>query len=147
MVRIKLITIGKVREPYLIEGCREFEKRLHLFCKLDKIVLKDQATMGKEADLILEHIKDEFIIVLDEKGKQTTSKILAEFIRKKTIDENRDLCFVIGSANGLSDKVKQRADLLLSLSQMTFTHEMVQLFLFEQIYRAYMINTNREYHK
>ncbi len=147
MVSVKLVTIGKVKEPYLKEGCQEFEKRLQLFCKLDKISIKDQATVEKEADLIFEHIKDEFIIVLDEKGKQTTSKILAEFIKKKIIDENRNLCFIIGSANGLSDKVKQRADLLLSLSQMTFTHEMAQLFLLEQMYRAFMINSNREYHK
>lgn len=145
---MKFITVGKIKESWIIQGCSEYEKRLKPFCKLEITILKDKQTIEQEAEVILKHIKDDdFVIVLDERGKEASSKLLAEFIRKKTIDENKKLCFVIGSALGLSEQIKQRANLLLSLSQMTFTHEMARLFLLEQIYRAHMINSNREYHK
>lgn len=145
---MKIVVVGKLKEPWIMQGCSEYEKRLRPFCKLEIILVKDKQTIEQEGQSVLKQIKDdEFVIVLDEHGKEASSKLLAEFIRKKTIDENKKLCFVIGSASGLSEQIKQRANLLLSLSQMTFTHEMARLFLLEQIYRAFMINNNREYHK
>lgn len=142
---MKIIAIGNIKESYLREGCNEYIQRLCKSYGPEIIEIKDK-TLDQEAESILKQIKTEFLIVMDEKGKSFTSLEMAEFIKKKH-SEGRKLCFVVGSSDGLSQKVKDKADLLLSLSKMTFTHEMARLFLLEQIYRAHMINSGRKYNK
>jgi 23S rRNA (pseudouridine1915-N3)-methyltransferase len=141
-MRIKLIVIGKVKEPWINQGIQEYLKRLNKLAKVELIVLKDKG-LKKEAKEILSKIDDEFVIVLGEEGKHLSSHELSQLVRKA----ERDMIFVIGSAEGLDNRVKERADLLLSLSDMTFTHEIARLLLVEQIYRAFTIIKNIKYHR
>jgi len=138
--KIKVITIGKIKEKYLIEGINEFKKRLQRFCNIEIIELKDLG-LEKEAEKILPYIKSK-TFVLDAKGKSFSSEEFAELLKK----EERELTFVIGGPEGISEKIKRNAN-LISLSKMTFLHEMTRLILLEQIYRAYTIIHRMPYHK
>ena len=144
---IRILTIGKTKESYLKQGVNDFLERISHYHKIEYVELKDKGSLKEEGKEILEKIKDEFVVVLDERGKECGSRLFAEFLKKKCIEEGRNILFVIGSASGLDEDVKKRADLLLSLSQMTFTHEMARLFLTEQIYRAFNIIKGTGYHK
>jgi 23S rRNA (pseudouridine1915-N3)-methyltransferase len=141
-MKIKIISIGKIKEQYLQVGINEFSKRLGRFCTLEFIILKD-STPQKETQEILNKLNNEYIVVLDIYGKQFSSIELSEFLKKI----NKNMVFIIGSDIGLSEEIKKRADLKLSLSKMTFLHEMTQLILLEQIYRAFSIMKNAGYHK
>ncbi len=144
---IKIITIGKTKESYLKQGINDFIERISHFHKIDYVELKDRENLKEEAKEILGRIKDEFVVALDERGKECGSRLFAEFLKKKCIEEGRSILFIIGSAEGLHEDVKKRADLLLALSQMTFTHEMCRLFLAEQLYRAFNIIKGTKYHR
>lgn len=138
MLKIKLITVGKIKEKYVAEGINEFEKRLRPFCRIETVELKDEG-IAKESEKILRYI-DNNAYVLDAKGKQFSSEEFAGFLK-----QNNELAFIIGGADGISEDVKKKAK-LISLSKMTFLHEMCRLFLIEQIYRGMMINNNRGYY-
>ena len=144
---ISIITIGKVKEKYLKQGVDDFLIRLKPFHKIEYVELKDKKTVELEGKDILKKIKKGFVVALDEKGNECSSKVFAEFIKKKCLEEGSNLVLIIGSATGLSEEVKERADLKLALSQMTFTHEMARLFLLEQIYRGFNIIKGTKYHK
>lgn len=144
---IRILTVGKTKESYLRQGINDFLERISHFHKIEYVELKDKENLKEEAKDILGRIKDEFVVVLDEKGKECSSRIFAEFLKKKCLEEGRNVLFIIGSAEGLHEDVKERADLLLSMSQMTFTHEMCRLFLSEQIYRAFNIIKGTQYHR
>ena len=141
MQKIRIVSIGKVREKYLLEGIAEYEKRLRPYCKLEWVELRDEG-MAREAAR-LEKYLGEGTYVLDALGKEMDSLQFADFFKKQT---SRQLTFIIGGAEGIMPEVKKRAR-LLSLSKMTFTHDMCRLFLIEQLYRAHMIVNNRSYHK
>jgi len=117
-------------------------KSIGHFGKIDVLEIKD-SSVKEEGKKLLEKSEESFLIALDESGKQFSSRKFTEKIRKI----NKDIVFVIGSSDGLSDDVKKKADLLLGLSDMTFTHEMARLFLLEQVYRFHMISNNRKYHR
>jgi len=138
--KIKVITIGKIKERYLIEGINEFKKRLQRFCNMEIVELKDLG-LEKEAEKILPYIKSK-TFVLDAKGKSFSSEEFAELLKK----EEGEIAFVIGGPEGISEKIKRNAN-LISLSKMTFLHEMARLILLEQIYRAYTIIHRMPYHK
>ncbi|MBI4149783.1 23S rRNA (pseudouridine(1915)-N(3))-methyltransferase RlmH [Candidatus Woesearchaeota archaeon] len=141
--KIKLICVGKVKEAYLKEGVADFSKRISHYAKLDVVEIKDLG-MEQEAEKILSHLRsDDYTIALCVDGKQYSSMELAKLIMATP----KNMTFIIGGANGLSQKVIEKAHLKLSLSQMTFTHEMCRLFLLEQIYRAFTIIKGRPYHK
>ena len=148
---IKIICVGKIKDNHIAVGIDEYLTRLTKYTKIEIIELKDEKIANnekevkqKEAKKILDCIKDnEFVIVLDEIGQDYTSKSFAKFIK----DNNQNLTFVIGGALGLDDKVRERANKIVCLSKMTFTHQMVRLFLVEQIYRAFTILNNEKYHK
>lgn len=144
---IRIITIGKTKEKYLKQGVEDFLTRLKPFHKIEYAELKDKKSIKLEGKDILKKITDGFVIVMDERGNECSSKVFAEFIKKKCLEESGKLVFIIGSAEGLSDEVKQKADLRIALSQMTFTHEMARLFLLEQIYRGFNIIKGTKYHK
>jgi 23S rRNA (pseudouridine1915-N3)-methyltransferase len=141
MMKIRVVSIGKVKEKYLLDGIAEYEKRLRPYCKLEWVELRDEG-MAREA-VRLEKYLGEGTYVLDVDGKEFGSEEFAGLFKKH---EARQLTFIIGSAEGIMPEVKNRAK-LISLSKMTFTHDMCRLFLIEQIYRAHMIVNNRSYHK
>ena len=130
---IRIISIGKLREKYFIEACDEYLKRLTKYTKVEMIEAKNVDSALKQAKGVL--------VLLDEKGEQQDSEKFAQFIKEK------DITFIIGPAEGFNDKEKNKASHLLSLSKMTFPHQMAKLFLVEQIYRASTILKNENYHK
>ena len=138
--KIKIIAIGKVKERYLLEGINEYMKRLTSDCKIEIVELKDEG-MKKEAEKLMKYIGPH-TFVLDAKGKEFSSEEFAEFLRK----EEGGLEFIIGGADGISEEIKKKSK-MISLSRMTYTHEMTRLFLVEQIYRGYAIIKNKPYHK
>lgn len=138
-MKIRLIQVGKTKDSYLEPGILEFCKRLNEFCDLEILTLKDN-------EKVLKSLKDqEFVVTLDEKGKELSSEGFAKVLGAWQ-DEGQHLCFVIGDAFGIGDEVKKRANFSLSLSKMTFTHQMVRLFFLEQLYRAFSIVKGKKYH-
>ena len=141
-MKLKILSVGKIKERYIQEGINEYAKRLQRFCAPDFVVIKD-STVEKEAKAINEKISNDYVVVLDAGGRQYSSVEFSNVLKKI----NKNIVFVIGNENGLSDDIKKKAHLTLSLSQMTFLHEMTQLILVEQIYRAFSIMKNTWYHK
>jgi 23S rRNA (pseudouridine1915-N3)-methyltransferase len=137
--RIKLVVIGKPKMRYLQEGVSVYIKRLSAFCKLEIVELKDEG-VPKEAEKLTKYLGTN-TYVLDANGKQFSSEEFADFIKKR-----EDLTFIIGGSDGMDASFKKQAQ-LISLSKMTYLHEMTKLILLEQVYRAFMINNNRIYHK
>lgn len=159
MIKVTLITLGKLKEKYLRDAVDEYAKRLSRYCKLDiielsPVTLSDNPSQSeidtallKEAETIEKRIPDGSIVTaLCIEGKSNTSEQLAEFVEKNT-NEGKNMCFIIGSSYGLSEQIKKRADLKLSLSEMTFPHQLFRVMLLEQIYRAFKINEGGTYHK
>lgn len=141
---IKLICVGKVKEAYIKEGINEFVKRLTAFSKFEIIELKD-SNPEKEGKEIMNKIDNGKVFLLDEKGKEFSSGDFSELLNKEVMN-NKNLIFVIGGPNGLDSELKKKYQ-SIALSRMTFTHEMARLFFIEQLYRAFMINNNRSYHR
>lgn len=141
-MKLKILSVGKVKEPWIREGVAEYLKRLQRYAHIELVIVKNNGREQEAAD-ILSKINDEFVVALSEEGTQLSSVQFSGLLKKT----NKDIVFIIGSADGLSTSVKKRADLTLSLSQMTFTHELAQLLLVEQLYRGVMILNNRTYHR
>lgn len=137
---IRIVSVGKLKECYLLEGLAEYQKRLRPYCKMEIIELKDEG-LEKEASSMQRFINSN-TFVLDAAGVENDSLAFASFMKK----QSAPITFIIGSASGVSETVKKKCR-LLSLSKMTFTHDMCRLFLLEQIYRSFQINSNRPYHK
>ena len=138
---IRIITIGKIKTPYVKQACEDLFNRIKRFSKIEIIKTKE-STKKKEGEKILELTKDKKFIALDLTGKQQTSESFSKIIKN-----NIDLIFVIGNFNGLDKRVLDKAQSKLSLSSMTLTHEHAQLFLLEQIYRGFTIIKGLPYHK
>ena len=157
-MKISIITIGKIKEPYLTAGIEEYLKRLTSYCKINIIEIleekisdnpseKDkQNVILKEGEKILNRLEKSYVIALDVKGTNISSEELAEKFDALKISGHSYITFIIGGPFGLSDKVKEKASLKLSFSKMTFTHQMIRLLLLEQIYRAFKISKNEKYH-
>lgn len=154
-MKIKLIVIGKTDESYLKEGIDKYLKRLKHYVSFELIVLKD-VVVGKKTNLtlqkelegksILEKVNtNDFLALLDENGEQYSSINFSKYIQKR-MNAGNDLIFVIGGPFGFSEEVYSRANAKLSLSKMTFSHQMVRLFFIEQIYRAFTILKGEKYH-
>ena len=159
-MRIKIVCIGKLKEKYWEEAVAEYSKRLSKYCDLEIIQLKEaklpanaaaadeRAVMVEEGKAILRSLRDEtFVITLEIKGKALSSEELAEKMRELPLMGHSEIAFVIGGSLGLSEEVSRRADFKLSFSRMTFTHQMMRPILLEQIYRAFKIIKNENYHK
>jgi 23S rRNA (pseudouridine1915-N3)-methyltransferase len=155
-VIIKLILVGKTEEKYLNEGIEIFSKRLKHYIPFEIIIipqlketknLSPQTIKEKEGELILKQaIKYDKIILFDEKGQEFTSVDYADFIQKQMNASLRTLCFVVGGAYGFSEQVYSKADYKISLSKMTFSHQMIRLLIVEQLYRSFTILKNEPYH-
>jgi len=160
---IKLITVGWIKDQHLKALIEDFIQRIQSFTRLEIIEVNPERVIeredgasrklikeleGRKIIKILENIpavKQPYLIVLDENGTTMDSLQLADRIKQKEIEQN--IIFIIGGTYGLSDEVKKKASTVLSFSRMTFTHEMIRLFLVEQIYRAMTINKGMPYHK
>lgn len=151
-----MLTIGKTTISYINQGIYEYCKRLKRFLPFSIHELPDPRKSGKiseseqkevEGDLILKNISDsDFVILLDERGKEFTSRGFADYMERLMGNGRKRALFIIGGPYGFSNRVYERADALISLSQMTFNHEMVRLFFTEQIYRAISIIHGLPYH-
>jgi 23S rRNA (pseudouridine1915-N3)-methyltransferase len=157
MIHFKIISIGKIKEPWITAGLEHYRKLLSKFATLEDIVVKGEKILDesqkkillkKEAQAVLGRLKSgEPVICLDEHGLQYDSPKLADRLNHYFKNGQSTICFIIGSPLGLADEIKQRADLVLSLSQLTFPHEMAKLLLTEQLYRAMSILKGGKYHK
>lgn len=153
-MKISIWCIGKTDEKYLIEGIDKYLLRLKHYCKVDFETFKDikpgttpEETTKREAELILSKLKsDDFLILLDEHGEMYDSVKFARYIEKLQVNAHKNVIFLIGGAFGHHNTVRARSDHQISLSKMTFSHQMVRLFLAEQIYRAFTIVRNEKYH-
>lgn len=158
MQKVHIITLGKLKEKYWQEAEAEYLKRLKPYFKIEIIELREESfsekdkpeiIKKKEAEKIravLAKIKNVFIIALDEHGKSFSSIQFAEQVKNITSGQTNNIIFIFGGPLGLDESILQLSNLKLSLSSMTFTHQMARIFLLEQIYRAAMINTGRKYH-
>lgn len=151
---IKIIMIGKTNETYIIEGVLVFLDRLKHYCKSEWMELPNKKTantidqvLNLEASQILKLVdKTDYLVLLDEKGKEFSSPIFAGWMEKHLASTGGNLIFVIGGAYGFHNSVYERANMKIALSQMTFTHQMVRLIFIEQLYRAFTIIRNEKYH-
>ncbi|MBR2678774.1 MAG: 23S rRNA (pseudouridine(1915)-N(3))-methyltransferase RlmH [Bacilli bacterium] len=150
---IKIISVGFIKEKYLKEALAEYKKRISKYTNLEIIEIKDEGLVEEkkaielEASKIEKHISDkDYIITLEIEGKEYSSPEFAEKIRNILI-ENSNITFIIGGSYGLSDSIKNKSNLHLSFSKLTFPHQLFRVILLEQIYRAYKINNNESYHK
>jgi 23S rRNA (pseudouridine1915-N3)-methyltransferase len=157
---IKIIAVGKLKEKYLREAFSEYEKRLSAFCRLtvdevEQEKLPDEPSekeiskaLETEADRILRKIPAEsYVVPMCIEGKQLTSEKFSELISRESANGKNTFVFIIGGSCGLSERVKQKADFRLSMSEMTFPHRLARVMLAEQLYRAFAIMNNRKYHK
>ena len=150
---LKIITVGTIKEKYLKEKFEKYKKRISKYTNLEIIELKDEGlvestkAMEIEAQKIEKHLSSkDYLITLEIEGKEYTSPEFAEKIRTILI-ENSNITFVIGGSYGLAESIKNKANLHLSFSKLTFPHQLFRVILLEQIYRAYKINNNESYHK
>ena len=159
-MKITLITVGKIKEKYLKDAISEYSKRLSRYCKLEIIEVADEKTpdnasqivedgiRDKEGERILKYVKeDAFVVTLEIKGKLLTSEELADKIETLGIQGTSHIIFIIGGSIGLGNEVLKRSNYALSFSKMTFPHQLIRVFLLEQIYRAFKISNGETYHK
>ena len=159
MIKITLIPLGKLKEKYLSDAVQEYKKRLSRYCNLDiceiePVRLSDKpseaeikSALEKEAQLILKKIPSgSKVISLCVEGKEMPSEQFAKRI-EEFCSAGQNITFIIGSSYGLCETVKKKSDIKLSLSQMTFPHQLFRVMLLEQTYRAFKINEGSTYHK
>ena len=160
IMKIRILTIGKLKEKYLVNGINEYVKRLNAYCKVEMVEVPDEPIpdnasenveniiKDKEADKIVSKIKDdEYVIVLDLHGKEIDSVAFSKHIEECMIRGKSTITFVIGGSLGLGKSLLQRANYRLCFSKMTFPHQLMKLILVEQVYRAYKIMRRETYHK
>lgn len=155
-MKISLITVGKTENNYLIEGIKGYNDRLKHYIKFEIIEIQSPKNLKKlnpeqlkeaEGKLLLNYFEGaDMIVLLDEKGNTFNSETFAAWLQKQMNAGLRHLIFVVGGAYGFSSEVYQAANSKLSLSSMTFSHQMVRLFFVEQLYRAFTILRNEPYH-
>ena len=159
MLSVKIITVGSLKEKYLKDAVMEYSKRLSAFCKLDIIELKESriqdnpsnaeiaAVLESEAEKIREHLSGRaYKIALCVEGKQCSSEALAKKIEDIS-SRTGEIVLVIGSSHGLSDSIKTACDMRLSVSELTFPHQLMRVLLLEALYRSFNIIKGTKYHK
>lgn len=152
--------MGKIKEKYLVNAIKEYNKRLSRYCKLNHIEVSDERApenlsevemeniKNKEGEGILKNIKEgTYVIALDIQGEMMSSEDFAKTLDNLAIQGKSTIAFIIGGSLGLSKEVLKQADLKLSFSPMTFPHQLMKVILMEQIYRGFRINRGEPYHK
>ena len=160
MLRVNIICVGKLKEKYLKDAVAEYTKRLSSFCKFSIIEVDEEKTsdapneagirtiLDAEGKRILSKIdRSDLVIAMCIEGKQMSSERLASYISECAVGGVSTIDIIIGGSWGLSDEVKSRAKLRLSMSEMTFPHQLARVMLCEQLYRAFSINAGTKYHK
>jgi 23S rRNA (pseudouridine1915-N3)-methyltransferase len=160
MLKIDIIVIGKIKEKYLREGILEYSKRLSSYCKLKIIEVKDESEPNnpsesdyeiiqkKEAQRVLDRINlQSKIVTLEIEGEKLSSVEFSKKINQYTIQGISYITFIIGGSTGLHESIIEKSNFALSLSNMTYTHQMTRIILLEQIYRAFKIIKGEPYHK
>ena len=159
MVHINIIAVGKLKEKYLKDAIDEYSKRLSKYCDLKVIEINDEQLPNKineniinqikekECKKIMESIKtDSYIIPLDLKGREFTSEEFSKKIENIQLQGYSDITFIIGGTLGLTDEILKKANETICFSKMTFPHQLIRVFLLEQIFRAFKISKNETYH-
>jgi len=156
-MKIEIFTVGKIKAGFLSDGEQVYLKRLKHYTSISQSVIKaekiGQSTnrdviLNKEADRFYDKIKaGDLLVALDKSGNQMTSEQFAKTIQKWQFSGKKRLVFMIGGALGLSSHILKKADFVLSISKMTFQHDMAKLILLEQLYRSYTIINGEKYHK
>ncbi|MFI3227642.1 MAG: 23S rRNA (pseudouridine(1915)-N(3))-methyltransferase RlmH [Clostridia bacterium] len=160
MLNIKIICVGKLKEKYLVDAIKEYEKRLKTMCKLEIIEVSEHKTVDNPNDTqILQCINEEsknickkigdreFLIPMCIEGNQVSSEQLAQKFDDVSLQGISKITFIIGGSHGIDNDIKNRANMKLSMSKMTFPHQLARVMLLEQIYRAFSINLGTKYHK
>lgn len=160
MLSIKIIATGDFKENYLREACAEYKKRLGAWCRLEEIILKEERlpdnpspsqiekALEAEEKRILERLTPRsYVIAMCVEGKQLSSEELAQKISEIQTQGRSEIVFIIGSSYGLSNIIKSRADYKLSISRLTFPHQLLRVILHETIYRSVSILQGTKYHK
>lgn len=160
MLNITLLCVGKLKETYWRDACAEYEKRLGAFCRFRLVEVAEErlpdhpsaaqisATIEAEGKRLLDQMPKECAVIpLCIEGKELDSPSLSERIQKLAVEGTSHIVFVIGGSWGLSDAVKNRATLRLSMSPMTFPHQLARVMVLEQVYRAFQIASGGKYHK
>ncbi len=155
-MKVKLLLTDKTDQEYLTAGMNEYIRRLKPYISLEVITINTpkkwhafpaEKRKEKEGELLLSHFdKGDFCVLLDENGKRLTSIGFANFLQEQMNRSVKSLLFIVGGPWGFADEVSKRAHMKLSLSPMTFSHQMVRLFFLEQLYRAFTIIRNQPYH-
>ena len=160
MLHINIICVGKLKEKYLQDALAEYSKRLSKYCNLNIIELPDEKLpnnlndslikqiKSKESNNILSHIeKGSYVLALDLKGKQYSSEEFSQKITNVSLNSSSNITFVIGGTLGLDENVLKNSNELICFSKMTFPHQLICIFLLEQIFRAFKISNNETYHR
>lgn len=159
-MKITVITVGKLKEKFFCDAVREYGKRLGRYCRLEIQETADEKTPKEASEVQREQIlqkegerigrlipEDAFVITLEIEGKKLSSVEFAKEIERLGVSGTSHIVFVIGGSLGLHHTIKERADLAVSFSDMTFPHQLMRVILLEQIYRAYRIINKEPYHK
>ncbi|MBE6611507.1 MAG: 23S rRNA (pseudouridine(1915)-N(3))-methyltransferase RlmH [Ruminococcaceae bacterium] len=159
-MRIHIVHVGTIKEKYLTDAVAEYEKRLSAYCVIDNISVKEErlpdkpspseisAALTREGERILAALPPRaYTIALCVEGKQMTSEAFSERISTIANEGFSDICLIIGGSDGLSDAVKKSCRMRLSISEMTFPHQLMRVILLEQLYRAFNIAAGGKYHK
>jgi len=155
-MKVRFLVIGKTTDKYLLPGIEDYNKRLNRYCnyeyleltgvRLGKSATADE-TKRKEEEIILSKLeKSDFLVLMDEEGREFTSRGFGNFLTKHQMSGTKRIVFLIGGAYGFSENIYARANSKIALSQMTFTHQMVRLIFTEQLYRAFTITKGEKYH-
>jgi len=155
-MKIALFLTGKTSEKYLTEGMTVFEERLRKYSAFEVLTVPDirntrnmtaQEQMVKEGEQILRFFRpDDYMVILDRKGKEFSTLEFSSWLEKTFMLQKKRIIFVIGGAWGFSDEIRKKADMILSLSQLTFSHQIVRLLFLEQLYRAFTVIKGEPYH-
>ena len=155
-MKIKLVLLGKTDSEYIQQGISEYEKRIRHYIPYESIVIpaiKNVAGYSqteikiRESEQLMKNITvSDFLVLLDEKGRELSSVEFSGFLSQRFSSGIKSIVFIVGGAFGVSETIKKKANFILSLSQMTFSHQMVRLFFLEQLYRGLTILNNESYH-
>ena len=144
---LKIICVGKIKKQYIKEAIKDYKMRLSKYTRIEIVELDDD-NIKDEATRILKHLDEKsYIITLEIEGKELSSKELSDKIKELNIYGESNITFIIGGSDGLDESIKKKSNLALSFSRLTFPHQLFRVILLEQLYRAYKIINNEQYHK
>ena len=160
MLNIKIACVGKLKEKYLKDACAEYQRRLGAYCRLEIFELPEERIAQNPSSTEVERVikaegerivqklhRADVVVSMCIEGKEMSSEELSDYIQNQTVQGVSSIVFVIGGSYGLSDEVKSMSGLKLSMSKMTFPHQLARVMLLEQVYRAFQIASGGKYHK